>query len=323
VTRLEFGIYAGGAAGTPDGAVAAGAPDDPVRAVAALRTLRGRGRRLLVRAYSGFMESPQDGTRTTPPQIERYLHEGRVLDLALVYRSPSGDVDAWCAFVESMVERYGAQAATIQVVEEPNLAHPGLDGSYPNVLDAVVAGVVAARRRADALRLHGLRVGFNAVADGRVFEEFWSALGAAATAEFRAAVGYVGVDTYPGVFEPGGADLEPPDVAAAVVAALEVTRRRSLPLAGLGDAVPLRVTENGWPTGPERPEERQAEVVEAVVRAVHAAAEGLGIEAYELFQLRDARSCGNGIVDRFGLVRDDYTPKPAFDVYRRLIAELA
>lgn len=38
--------------------------------------------------------------------------------------------------------------------------------------------------------------------------------------------------------------------------------------------------------------------------------------------LRDADSSNLNIFYHFGLLRDDYTPKPAFEVYCRLIAEL-
>jgi hypothetical protein len=40
------------------------------------------------------------------------------------------------------------------------------------------------------------------------------------------------------------------------------------------------------------------------------------------YQLRDADSSNPSIFYQFGVLRDDYTPKPAFEVYRRLIAEL-
>jgi hypothetical protein len=44
------------------------------------------------------------------------------------------------------------------------------------------------------------------------------------------------------------------------------------------------------------------------------------ITHYEFFDLRDANSADPGY--QFGLLRDDYTPKPAFERYRQLIAEL-
>jgi hypothetical protein len=46
----------------------------------------------------------------------------------------------------------------------------------------------------------------------------------------------------------------------------------------------------------------------------------LHITGYRHFALRDARSAGDGLLCQFGLMTDDYTPKPAFGVYRDLIA---
>jgi hypothetical protein len=39
--------------------------------------------------------------------------------------------------------------------------------------------------------------------------------------------------------------------------------------------------------------------------------------------LRDARSAGSGIFCQFGLMTDDYTPKPAFHLYQDLISTLS
>jgi hypothetical protein len=86
--------------------------------------------------------------------------------------------------------------------------------------------------------------------------------------------------------------------------------------------VPIRVTENGWPTGPGRSPERQAATLETVIRTVHDHRAELNIAGYELFDLRDADSGRPNVFCQFGLLRDDYEPKPAFETYRRLIAEL-
>ncbi|KUL28918.1 hypothetical protein ADL15_30190 [Actinoplanes awajinensis subsp. mycoplanecinus] len=62
------------------------------------------------------------------------------------------------------------------------------------------------------------------------------------------------------------------------------------------------------------------EVLELVVGIVAGLAERLAIEVYEYHALRDADSGGVEPVFQLGLLRDDYTPKPAFEAYRRLIA---
>jgi len=48
-------------------------------------------------------------------------------------------------------------------------------------------------------------------------------------------------------------------------------------------------------------------------------AEELGITGYIHHTLRDSCSAGAGLLSQFGLMTDDYAPKPAFHVYRDLI----
>ncbi|HJU01690.1 MAG TPA: hypothetical protein VJ966_10850 [Actinomycetes bacterium] len=48
-------------------------------------------------------------------------------------------------------------------------------------------------------------------------------------------------------------------------------------------------------------------------------ARSLGLAGYSHFSLRDADSANPGRFHQFGLMTDDYTPKPAFHAYRELI----
>ena len=59
-----------------------------------------------------------------------------------------------------------------------------------------------------------------------------------------------------------------------------------------------------------------------MLRAVHARRHELDITHWELFTLRDADSNQDSPFHQFGIVRDDYTPKPAFERLRQTIAEL-
>ena len=86
--------------------------------------------------------------------------------------------------------------------------------------------------------------------------------------------------------------------------------------------MPIRICENGWPTGPGRPEQTQADVLETILRTVHALRAELNVTHWELFTLRDADSSRDGLFYNFGVLRDDYSPKPAFARLRALIAEL-
>jgi hypothetical protein len=130
---------------------------------------------------------------------------------------------------------------------------------------------------------------------------------------------YAGLDMYPDVFGPrlGLGELD-----GAVGWLLGTFRQQVLPIAGMGPAVPIRVCENGWPTGPGRSPERQADVLETVVRAVHARRAEFGVTHWELFTLRDADSSSDDMFHQFGVVRDDYSPKPAFARLCALLAEL-
>ena len=129
---------------------------------------------------------------------------------------------------------------------------------------------------------------------------------------------YVGLDFFPDVFRP----VPPGRLEAVTEGVLGQHRQDVLGPAGLG-AVPLRITEHGWPTGPGRPPERQAQVVRTVVTTVAGNAGPLGLAGYTHFALRDADSQNPGLFHQFGLMTDDYTPKPAFHAYRELIGALS
>ncbi|MGW7261940.1 hypothetical protein [Streptomyces sp. NPDC054842] len=315
---LHFGIYPGGILGDDQGIVRPVRPDLPDRITEALDALQGDAVTLLVRAYQSFAATVTPLEPPTPADPETYLERGRKLDLVLQFREPSGELEGWLEFVREAVRTGGPHLASVQICEEPNADLPVVDGSIPNVLNALVEGVVAAKQEARALG-HGLAVGFNAVPTFNPADTFWSELGALADDRFRQSLDYVGLDFFPDVFRPIAAE----QLAEAVTAVLTAFRRTDLPKAGIPDSVAIRICENGWPTGPGRPEQQQAEVLEVVVRTVAALAADLNIDGYSFFALRDADSTGEGLFHRFGLLHDDYTAKPAFETYRRLIEELS
>ncbi|WP_327676596.1 hypothetical protein [Kitasatospora sp. NBC_00458] len=312
---FTFGIYPGGLLGDDTGTVAPVRPDDPDRITAALRELQGGAPALLVRAYRSYPEGP--ATPPTPAEPGQYAVEGRRLDLVLQFREPDGRLDGWLDFVRRTVRTEGHRIGVLQICEEPNADSPVLDGSVPNVRQALVRGVVAAKEEALALGLD-LAVGFNAVLGFDPADTFWADLGELADERFHRALDYVGLDFFPDVFRPVPAGR----LAEVVAAVLAGFRRETVARAGIGPSVPIRICEHGWPTGPGRSEERQAEVVEEVVRTVAGLAAELNITGYGHFGLRDADSAGPGLFHHFGLLRDDYAPKPAFGVYGRLIGEL-
>jgi hypothetical protein len=314
---LTFGIFPGmTGTETPETAMAA-STYDPARTEDALGRLQAPGRPFVIRGYAVYRGKGRVENRT-PPDVERYWHDGRGLDYVLCYRSEDGDIDDWTAFVRQAVRQVGERPASLQVTEEPNnpRAETGGDGSSPNLMRALVEGVFAARDEARRLGLP-VQVGFNACPAFDPDQVFWREVARIGGTEFARAVDYVGFDFFPDVFRPVPFEQLRP----AVEAVLSQFRTVSLAAGGIPASVPIRITENGWPTGPDRPPERQAAVLETIVRTVHGLRGALNITHYEFFSLRDPGGDGPGFRE-FGLLREDYTPKPAFETYRRLIAEL-
>ena len=101
-------------------------------------------------------------------------------------------------------------------------------------------------------------------------------------------------------------------------------RKCFMPIAGLGADVPIKVEENGWPTLPPlRSYDAQAEALEEMVRAVHDFRGTYNVSDYRWFDLRDHETSSPNFQHQYGLLRDDYTEKPAFARYRALAEALA
>jgi hypothetical protein len=317
---LTFGIYPGMTGQElPQANVYRGpVPDDPERTEQALALLQPAGRPFLVRSYVVHTGAGR-ATNLTPAEPIRYARDGRRLDFVACYRSEDGDLADWVRFVRDEVRRHGPHLDAFQVTEEPNNPHAdaGGDGSSPNVRQALVEGVVAAKHEARR-NCFDFKVGFAATPSFNPTDDFWVDLASRSTPAFAESLDYVGLDFYPDVTRP----VPEGQLPAAVEGVLTHFRRVNLVAAGIGPAVPMRVTENGWPTGPGRSADRQAEVLETIVRAVDRLRTKLNITHYEFFLLRDGDSGLPELGAQFGLLRHDYAPKPAFDVYRRLIAEL-
>jgi hypothetical protein len=179
-----------------------------------------------------------------------------------------------------------------------------------------VLAAAAAKRDSAATAAIGFAVSPEVNPAGRTF---WPAVARLGGPAFAAAVDYAGLDMYPDVFGPP-VTLDRLD--GAVDWLLRSFRDEALPIAGIGAGTPIRICENGWPTGPARPPEQQADVLETILRAVHARREELNVTHWELFTLRDADSANDGQFHQFGVLRDDYSPKPAFERLRGLFREL-
>jgi len=314
---LTFGIYYGGTVESPN-ELALGKPDSPDEVNRALDRLQS-GRHFLVRTYIRFTGYEGDEIANGMPStadLARYTWNGRKLDLVLSNWDRTGDMARWGSFIEQAVEKYGAYVQNLQICEEPNLfEYPG-DGRFGHSVQSVLTGVQTAR---EALRKRGLQaaVGFNSVPNFVINDAFWNGIRKEASPGFLNALDYVGLNMYVDVSEPLVGKVED-----AVETTLTRFRNETLAQAGIPATVPLHISENGWPTGPNRFYTRQAELLESIVTKIYELRNSLNINQFELYSLRDADTANPEFRRQFGIMRDDYTPKPAFETYRRLIQEL-
>lgn len=312
---LRFGVFPCGVAGMPDG-LATGPPDDLGQIAAALSQLAGDKKPWLIRMY--VVWTGAGSTASCLRELGRIAALPWDLDIVLSYKDPAGDVGAWVSFVRSVASEWGERFAALQITGEPNLARGG-DGDFPRVAEALVDGVLEAASVTHGTG-PGAGIGFAVAAERRPQESFlWPRVRELGGRHFADALDYAGLDLYLDVFGP---PMTPDRLASSVPLALRALRDRVLEPIGVGRNVPVHICENGWPTGPRRTTERQAQVLETVVRSVFAVREELNVTHWELFTLRDADSSVDNGFYQFGVLRDDYAPKPAFDRLARLYREL-
>jgi hypothetical protein len=136
-----------------------------------------------------------------------------------------------------------------------------------------------------------------------------------------AALDWVGLDAYPGTFYPPS--IAPGQERDFIVNAMSTLRECYAPIAGIGPEVPIHIQENGFPTGPGRSYERQAEALRNMVRIVHEQRRTYNVTDYRWFNMRDADTESPNFQQQYGLMTDAYRPKPAFEEYERLVDELS
>jgi hypothetical protein len=216
---------------------------------------------------------------------------------------------------------------SLQVTNEANVTNApnAADGHYAGAPDALIAGVIAAKAEARRAGVPNLKVGFNwADETGRGQSEFWSYLGRRGGKAFTNAVDWVGLDAYPGTWGRSiGAGALSEGTVAALDNAFRRLRARYMPLAGIPATVPLHVSENGYPTGPGRTDAMQVQAMRAAISAVERARLRYNVTDYRWFDLRDADSASTSFESQYGVLQDDYSPKPAYEVFRALVAELS
>jgi hypothetical protein len=329
---LRFGIFPGGPAGVIAGPRPPAAPEDQGKIDRALARLAGGGP-FVVHLYTEYTKPGKSAKalKRAKRTARHYAREGLRTEYVLRYRpADAPDVRGYARFVRQAVRRLGAVRGlrAIQVTNEVNnsLSPDASDGAYEGAERALVRGVIAAERVARHEGLRRLEVGFNWFyrMDPGTEDDFWSRLKELGGRRFARAVGWVGLDAYPGTFFPPA--TPPPDSFGdsgdAMVNALG-TLRCYAGSAGIPDSTPIHVTENGWPTSSARTESEQEAELREMVGAVAAYRENFNVTDYRWFDLRDSNSSSPDFQQHYGLTRDDYSKKPAFGAYRKLIKRFA
>jgi len=307
-------------------------PEEKARTYALLAALRPPGRELIVRVNRLFWADREAGMRRFQGIISSYTSRGFDVELQVRYHPAQqdvGNIAGWVSYVRHVVDVLGAdpRVVAMTITNEVNLAASSntSDGAYRGARDALIAGIVGAKDEAHRRGYDQLRFGFTYAyrGDPGSDADFWNYLGTHGGPDFRAALGWVGLDFYPGSFYPPV--VGPGDSYRAETAnALGVLRRCFMVKAGLDAHVPLWITENGIPTtsAPGSPQAQLAALRE-IVGAVHDYGATFGVTDYRYFNLRDNDSNGaDGLFSTVGLLYDDYSPKPSFAGYRDLVAEL-
>lgn len=321
IPGLTFGIYPLSAAGTPTG-LAVGPEDNFEKIQNAIKDLGG-SKKLHPRIYLIYTKEWESKMLSL---AEQYHSTGLLADLTLGYgdwtaqQDSYTEMDNWLEFIHKVISRFGKYLTSLQITNEPNLSF--MEGSNPNILQFLVKGLIAAKNETKRLNLP-VKIGFGSVPDGPMaISHFWEGL-AEAGSEFHDSVDFVAHNFYVDVFEEEPLKLD--EILASTEQILRNLRANNLVKAGIPNSVPIRITENGWPTGKNpfngimRSYEHQADVLATVVNKIYNLRNELLISHYVFFGLRDADSSKEELFYQFGIMQDDYSPKPAFVIFKKLI----
>jgi hypothetical protein len=305
-------------------------PESQPKAVSALRELRPRRRKLVLRLNRMFWSDGREAIRRYARIVDRFARAGFPSELQVRYHPPAGkegDMDAWRRYVDDatriLARRKAVKALSITNEANFSVSPNTSDGSYAGVREAIIVGVLAANRRLRKMGRPGVKLGFSFAWRWapNLDAGFWQYIGRRDNADFRHALDYVGLQAYPGLVWPP-APLPTSTAGEDVVEALTLLRGCYLPQARLGREIDLWVTENGYPTNLGRSEAYQRSALADTLEQVHAYSGTLGVTDYRYFNLRDNRSGGLDLFDAVGLLRDDYSPKPAFGELRDAIRRM-
>jgi hypothetical protein len=310
-----------------------GAQEEPVprnleQDLAGMLNLRPDGKELVVRMNRMFWADGREGIEHYVSIADRYAEHGFVSESQVRYHPPEGregDMAAWEDYVRQVAQVFGSRdhIVALSITNEGNvhMSPNTSDGWYDGVIEAIVVGTLAARDELDSMGRQDIELGFSFAwrMDPGSDREFWEELGELATPEFIEATDYVGLQVYPGKVWP--TVIRPHRSAGyEVIEALWLMRDCYMPKAGL-DNVDLWITENGYGTNLGDTEEEQDERTRDTLEHVYQWSGTLGVTDYRWFNLRDNRSDGTDVFSAVGLLRDDYSDKPAYCTMREMIEQ--
>jgi hypothetical protein len=318
-----------GAAGNPVPSTGAAKPVNRTKELRALRGLTSRRRILVVRLNRLFWSGGAPLLRSFQRQAAHYARHGFKVEVQVRYhptKTENGDIHAWTQWVRHVTNVLGKDHALVAltITNEVNFTvSPNTsDGTYKRAKDALIRGIEAASRALHRRGwTHRIKLGFtfayrfNPQSDAALFTYLKEHGGP----RFRRALGFVGLDDYPGTVYPPA--LSPGTTAGDELASAAATMRTCyLPLGGIPRSTPLWITENGFGSNsPQHSELAQARQLRSMVQAAVKYAGSYHVTDYRWFNLRDNNSQGSGLFDQDGLLRDDYSRKPSYAAFESLI----
>lgn len=254
---------------------------------------------------------------SSAPDAVKQSCAGAYWDRGVTRYAPTDVADyAWA--MRWVAERYGARIAAVEVWNEPNYD----DGSYATFLAADRPGAYTALVKAAYAAVKAVTPDLPVLAGAMSFADvaFLKSLYAKG---IRGSYDGISVHPYNEWRAPGAA--HPAEWAKydlvmgtnAVHAAMQAA----------GDNAPIWITELGWPScapaGGDRWCVTEAQQADYLARAVPIVRSWTWVRALIVYNLR---AKGADVADReesYGLVRPDYTPKPAFAALGRAFAAAA
>lgn len=210
---------------------------------------------------------------------------------------PSNPAD-YGAFARFITARYGTQLAAVEAWNEPeinnDLISANLPATYTQMVKAFYAGAKEGNPGVDVL------AGSFAYAD----VPFLRALYADGIRGF-----YDGISVHPYA---DGANPANTSVTHSFVGGIQTLHTAQL---AAGDSTPEWVTEFGWPTGTSNganSEQQQGEYIEEAFGILDGVPYVKGATVYEL---RDMGTEPANPEDNFGLLRQNFTPRPAYAAF--------